>query len=65
MRSLNKKPTILIVDDEVDILISMERPLQFKYNVLTTSDSLKVLDILKSNHVDCILMDIRMPGING
>lgn len=60
-----EKYTVLIIDDEPEILASLERALHFKYNVITTSHSMDVLSLLKNTHVDCIVLDIRMPGVNG
>lgn len=61
---LNKK-VMLIVDDEDSLLSSLRRPLQVKYHVDTTTQSLEVMTILSKKRVDAILLDIRMPGING
>jgi diguanylate cyclase (GGDEF)-like protein/PAS domain S-box-containing protein len=60
-----EKISILIVDDEPELLLSLQRPLQTKYNVATTDKSVEVMDKLKSAPVDCILLDIRMPGMTG
>ncbi|MBY0545406.1 MAG: response regulator, partial [Gammaproteobacteria bacterium] len=60
-----KKLTILIVDDEVDLLASLQRPLKSRYNVMTLDQSPEVMDTLRSHPVDCILLDIRMPGMTG
>lgn len=59
------KKRVLIVDDEKEILTSLERALRIKYDVMTVQESPKVIDFLKQNRVDCILMDIRMPEITG
>ncbi len=59
------KKMIFIVDDEPEMLMSLQRPLQTKYKVLTTGRSLDVMDILRTERVDCMLMDIRMPGMTG
>ena len=58
--------TILIVDDELYILDSMKRMLSaFHYNILTASSGSEALDTLASNDVDLIIVDIRMPEIDG
>lgn len=59
------KSTILIVDDETELLLSLQRPLQMKYNVITMDKSTEVMDNLRALPVDCILLDIRMPGLTG
>jgi len=58
--------TILIVDDEIFVLDSMQRMLSsLKYTILTAASGSAALDILTKNTVDLILLDIRIPDING
>jgi len=58
--------TILIVDDELYILDSMQRMLStFHYRILTAASGSEALDTLASNDVDLIIVDIRMPEIDG
>jgi diguanylate cyclase (GGDEF)-like protein/PAS domain S-box-containing protein len=59
------KNTILVVDDEEELLTSLQRPLQTKYRVLTTTRSTEVMNILCFEKTDVILLDIRMPGMTG
>lgn len=59
------KLTILLVDDETELLASLKRPLQLRYNVMTLDKSTEVMSTLRSHPVDCILLDIRMPGMTG
>lgn len=59
-----KKQTILVVDDteiNVDILISILK----KYDVIPALNGQDALDIVKSEHVDLILLDIMMPEMDG
>lgn len=60
-----EKTHILIVDDEPELLASLQRPLQTKFTVSTTDKSTEVMDMLRLHPVDCILLDIRMPGMTG
>jgi CheY-like chemotaxis protein len=58
--------TILVVDDEIYVLDSIQRMLSaLKYTILTASSGSAALDILTGNAVDLILLDIRMPDIDG
>ncbi|NNM58739.1 MAG: EAL domain-containing protein [Legionellales bacterium] len=59
------KLTILIVDDETELLASLKRPLKLRYNIMTLDKSIEVMSTLRSHPVDCILLDIRMPGMTG
>lgn len=57
---------ILIVDDNIDILISLEMLLDFMgYIVETASNGLEAIDTARTFHPDLILMDIGMPQLNG
>lgn len=57
---------LLIVDDEKNILKLYEK--EFKeegYEVLTASSGLEALQELERNPVDLVILDIRMPEMNG
>ncbi len=57
---------ILIVDDEKDLGNILELILKRKgYQVITVLDGYKAIEEIKKTHYDLILMDIRLPGING
>lgn len=58
--------TVLIVDDEVNVLRSLERTLRNeKYAILTAGSAAEALDILEATPVDLIISDLGMPGMNG
>jgi len=58
--------TILIVDDESEVCLSLAEVLQSKgYQTLHEDDPLKVLALLGRENVDLILMDVRMPALGG
>lgn len=57
---------ILVVDDIPANLKLLEARLMAEYfDVLTAEDGYKALEICNSTHVDVILLDIMMPGIDG
>jgi DNA-binding NarL/FixJ family response regulator len=60
-----KKISVLIVDDEESIRVSLEGILKKKYYVNTAEDSLTALKILQNDHYDLLLSDIKMDGMNG
>lgn len=60
-------PTLLLVDDEENILSSLKRLLRRKYNILSTTDGIDGLNILQqnANNIDVVIVDQRMPKMNG
>ena len=57
---------ILVVDDEPDITTSIKNGLERKgFEVHVYNDPLKVLTDFKSDTYDLMLIDIRMPKMNG
>lgn len=59
--------TILLVDDDVDLLRSVAELLRGSgYSVLEHSDSEEALECFRRNEeLTCILTDIDMPGLDG
>jgi len=58
--------TILIVDDEKDIRISLTGILEDEgYQVVTASSGMEALDKVREEQPDLVLLDIWMPGIDG
>lgn len=58
--------TVLVVDDEEDIVDLMRDFLEADgYRVLTAADGSEALATVGSTQVDCVLLDIMMPGQSG
>lgn len=60
-----KANTVLVVDDEVGPREAIRMILQEKYNVLTADNPQQVLEIISSGEVDVVLLDIKLPKIDG
>ncbi|NOX66968.1 MAG: sigma-54-dependent Fis family transcriptional regulator [Chlorobi bacterium] len=57
---------ILSIDDDKNFLISIKNVLELEdYNVTIISNSQKVLDVIQNEYFDVILLDVKMPGLNG
>ncbi len=58
---------IMVIDDEEAILFSIDTLLRMAGidNVITCSDSRKVMDILSNHQIEVILLDLSMPHISG
>ncbi len=61
-----KKPVLLIVDDEENVLHSIRRLFHADgYTILTARDGFTALDMLDHHAVDVAICDMRMPGMDG
>lgn len=60
------KPRILVVDDEVNVLLTVEAILrQEGYEVDTAPNGQAALDAIARHTYDLVLTDLKMPGIDG
>ena len=57
--------TILIVEDEPDILELLEYTLEKEYEIIGCLDTSRVKDILDQETIDLILMDRNLPNVEG
>jgi serine/threonine-protein kinase len=62
---LPERPTVLFVDDERYILMSLVALFRGSYNVLSTTDPQEALEIVRREKVDVIVSDQRMPQMLG
>ena len=60
-----KPKTILVVDDDEGMRDTLRAILTREYLVLTAATGEAGLDVLKREEVDLMLLDVRLPGING
>ena len=57
--------TILIVDDDRDLCVTIEKMLAPKYKVLTTTESEGVRKLVAQTNPDLVILDVMMPGTSG
>ena len=61
-----EKINLLVVDDEEQFLASMKRRLEIRgFNVIAVNRGGKALDAARSQPIDIVLLDLKMPGMNG
>ena len=62
----NAPATLLLVDDEPNVLRSLRRVLRREnYRILTAESGAAALAAFEENEVDLIISDVRMPGLDG
>ncbi|MBI3086397.1 MAG: sigma-54-dependent Fis family transcriptional regulator, partial [candidate division NC10 bacterium] len=59
------RPSILVVDDDVGVRESFEAVLAKDYDLVFATQGPEALRILSSRDVNLVLLDIRMPGMDG
>jgi len=59
------KPTILLVDDNEELLEFIADDLSEKYHVLKATDGNKALSILKEEAIQLVVSDVMMEGMDG
>src|SRR6185312_2797198 len=57
--------TLLVVDDEPDVVKSVQDLLRRKYKVLGATSAREAIDIMSREEVHLVMSDQRMPGITG
>ncbi|NCW27016.1 MAG: response regulator, partial [Verrucomicrobia bacterium] len=60
-----KKPSLLVVDDEKNTRDALRRVLEDSFEVFTTADVKGVRALLESESVDAVLTDLRLGNENG
>ena len=61
----NKGITILIAEDEESNFLLLKTILKKHCNILHAKTGVELLEIYKEQHADLILLDIKMPEMNG
>lgn len=60
-----KRPRILVVDDDELVLESLKSELGSSYDVVCAGRASDALGIFRRENVDCVISDVRMPGMDG
>src|SRR6059036_3696476 len=59
------RPVILVVDDDPGVRESFRLILEDHYDVLDVPDGPRALDVVGASQIDLVLLDIRLPGMDG
>jgi len=63
--TVNRKPRVLCVDDEPNVLESLTDTLRKRFDVTTTTNGFEALRFLKEDGFEVLVSDMRMPMLNG
>ena len=61
---VQRRPQVLVVDDDVQVLKAMRKVLSFFYDVTTATSALEALAAISEAHA-AVILDIRMPTHDG
>jgi DNA-binding NtrC family response regulator len=59
------RPVVLVVDDDLGLRESFQLILEDEYEVLEAADGPTALNLLRTHQVDLVLLDIRLPEMDG
>lgn len=59
-----KRPAVLVVDDDLFVLKALRRVLSVFYDVTTATSAIEALDVISEAHA-AVVLDIRMPTHDG
>lgn len=57
--------TLLVVEDNIELLMLMKQLLSQHYHVLTASNGKEALDVISAHEIDLIVSDVMMPEMDG
>ncbi len=60
-----KRPKLLLVEDNAELLAYLRRKLETEYRVLTARSAESARTLLGEHEIDILITDIALPGMNG
>ena len=66
IEKLQGSETILVVDDEKDIVNIVSKNLRaYGYTIFTAADGLEAIEVIKQANIDLVITDVIMPNMDG
>jgi DNA-binding response OmpR family regulator len=65
LEELMMKTRVLVVDDDPDILESLEMALKDRHDIFVARNGADALEIVHTEDVDVVVLDLMMPVMNG
>ncbi len=60
-----RKGSVLVIDDEVDVLNALQRQLKRYYEVFIVNSAIDGYTVLRDHTIDVVISDQRMPDVPG
>jgi len=61
----NNKPTVLLIEDNEDLLDFVAKDLMNTYTIIKSSNAIQALDIVDNESIQLIISDVMMPEMDG
>jgi len=66
MKGTTMKPTLLLLEDDLQLSDTVKQFLELKgYEVIAAYDGLQAQEIVYEKHIDLMLLDVKVPHLNG
>ena len=62
---MDARCSVLVIDDDLNLLELLADTLRDEYNVATASDALVAADLLHTGNFDLLIVDLQMPVVGG
>lgn len=59
------KPSILVVDDDPNVIRMLEMGLQDEYQVISVFEPTQTINVFSDHSIDIVVSDVMMPGLTG
>ncbi len=62
---MNFEPGLLLIDDEIEIVKSLQRQFRKRYKVFIANNTVEAEEIIEHEQINVVISDQRMPGMTG
>ncbi len=62
---MSRQSPILVVDNDARVLKGLTLLLSKKYDVIAAEDGIAAIDLATKHDISCMVLDVKMPGMNG
>lgn len=62
---MSRQSPIMVVDNDARVLKGLILLLSKKYDVIAAEEGMVAIDLVKKHDICCVVLDVKMPGMNG